>query len=185
MWFVKPTPFVDDLKLTFRRFGSDGNALRSFIVSFVVGIGTKIDPGGLVVVLVLLVVDVTVVVVPPPGVLAGSAGSLPASSSSRSKKPSSSRSTPTRAPEPGGTHRYVRSCPPTAAWLRRSVSVTSGSPARSLWNDPLPTRRHPRAMPPSTPLTVSSHAPAAACAISRSIRGPAVPPFELVSVTCW
>src|SRR5512144_342693 len=127
MWLVNPTPFVDDLKLTLRRVGSGGNALRSFIVSFVVGIGTKMEPGAVVLVVELVVVDVTVDVVPPLGVLDGSAGSLPASSSSRSKNPSSSRSTPTRIPEPGGTHRYVRSCPATVAWFRRSVSVTSGS----------------------------------------------------------
>ena len=59
-----------------------------------------------VVVVVDVVVElnvVLVVVVPPAGTLDGSAGSLPASSSSRSKNPSSSRSTPMRCPEPGGT----------------------------------------------------------------------------------
>ena len=97
-------PLVSDLKLTLRRLGSAGGVLRSFRVSFVVGIGTKTCDGGLVVVVVVLVVVVVVVVVVPPlGVLDGSAGSLPASSSSRSRKPSSSRSMPMRVPEPGGT----------------------------------------------------------------------------------
>lgn len=43
------------------------------------------------------------------GTLEASAGSLPASSSSRSRKPSSSRSTPMRWPEPGGTQVKVSS----------------------------------------------------------------------------
>ena len=104
MWKGRVGSFVSDLKFTLRLVGSDGGVLRSFIVSFLVGIGMKDCPGGEVVeVVVLLVVDVVLVV--PPGVLDGSAGSLPPSISSRSRKPSSSRSMPTRTPEPGGTQR--------------------------------------------------------------------------------
>ena len=98
-------PRVSDEKLTFRWRGFAGGALRSLSVSFLVGIGMNVCPGGKVVLVEVVVVVTTVVVVPPGGMLNGSAGSLPASSSSRSKKPSSSRSTPTRAPDPGGTHR--------------------------------------------------------------------------------
>src|SRR5262245_30662578 len=85
-----------------RRDGSAGGVVRSFSDSFFAGIIVAC-PGS---VLVLVVLDVEVdVVVGPPGTLSGSAGSLPASSSSRSRAPSSSRSTPTRVPDPGGTQR--------------------------------------------------------------------------------
>src|SRR5262245_21546140 len=90
MWKRKLSPFVDDLKLTLRRLGSEGGPVRSFSTSFVVGIGMKICPGGNVDDVLLVVVLLVVVVLPPGGVLDGSAGSLPASSSSRSKKLSSS-----------------------------------------------------------------------------------------------
>src|SRR5262245_45070437 len=95
-----------DLKLTLRRLGSALGMLRSFRVRAFVGIVMNVWIDGVVLLVVeLVVVMVLVVVVPPGGVLDGSAGSLPASISSRSKKPSSSRSMPTRTPEPGGTQR--------------------------------------------------------------------------------
>ena len=80
MWSTgRSTRFVSDLKLTLRLFGSAGGALRSFSVSFLVGIGTKVCADGIVVVVVVVPSSVdVVVVVPPPGVLDGSAGSLPA-----------------------------------------------------------------------------------------------------------
>src|SRR5262249_48824478 len=86
---------VDDLKENLRRAGL---TVLSERLSDVARIVTKKS----VVVVVEVVVTVTVVVT-PAGTLSGSAGSLPWSISVRSKKPSSSRSTPTRRPGPGGT----------------------------------------------------------------------------------
>jgi len=86
--------------------------------------------------MVVLVVVTVVVVLLDAGTLAAFAGSVPASSSVRSRKPSSSRSTPIRAPLPGGTAVYVSSWPAVAACPRRVVSVRRGSLARSLSNCP-------------------------------------------------
>src|SRR6516165_12478953 len=76
-------PLVSDLNATLRRLGSAGGWLRSFRVSFPVGIGRKVWNCGLVVDVVVVVGVTEVVVVPPAGMLDGSAGSLPASISSR------------------------------------------------------------------------------------------------------
>ena len=139
--------------------------------------------------LVVLVVTVVVVVVLDPGTLAGSAGSEPVSSSVRSGKPSSSRSMPIRMPDPTGTAVYVSSCPAVFACARSWASVRSGSPVRSLWNDPAPpqpepVQTQPRSTPARLPLTTASHSAAAARCSINVMRGPTVAPLPLVSVTC-
>src|SRR5205814_2363022 len=126
--------------------------------------------------LVVLVVTVVVVVVLDPGTLAGSAGSEPVSSSVRSGKPSSSRSMPIRMPDPTGTAVYVSSCPAVFACARSWASVRSGSPVRSLWNDPAPpqpepVQTQPRSTPARLPLTTASHSPAAAHLVAHERPG--------------
>jgi hypothetical protein len=86
---------------------------------------------------VLGVVDVDVVVTMQPpdvlGKLPGSAGSVPQSSSRRSNTPSSSRSTPMRTPEPGGTQVYVCSWPASPESARSAAVVMTPSAFRSGW----------------------------------------------------